>query len=351
MQERHVEIGIGEIYTTTSPEIISTILGSCVSVCIWSEGRCSGGMIHFALPDLSVTHNTTRSDYNFGDLAIKELITRLLTHEGVTLNDLKAKITGGSHALGVSEIGRLNVQIARDILAKMKIPVVSEDVGGPQGRKIFFYTRTGRLRVALLETSNAFHPLAFRKILAIGASTGGTQAITNLLSQLPAQIPPVVIVQHIPPVFSEHFAKQLNELFSFEVKEACDGDELLKNRVLIAPGGKHMEIFQKEGAYRVKIYEGEKVNGHCPSVDVMFSSLARLKGTELLGVILTGMGHDGCEGLLSMKRRGAVTIAQDEATSVVYGMPKAAADINAVEHVLPLHEMGAVIVKAMNSKK
>lgn len=169
------------------------------------------------------------------------------------------------------------------------------------------------------------------KIIAIGASTGGTEAINNILKRIPKASPGIVIVQHIPPNFSRMFAERLNTTLELEVREAKTGDYVEKGLVLIAPGDKHMIIKRIGERYRVECFMGEKVNGHCPSVDVLFESVAKEAGNNAIGVILTGMGYDGAKGLMSMRRKGARTIGQDEKSSVVYGMPKVAYNIGAVE--------------------
>ncbi len=169
------------------------------------------------------------------------------------------------------------------------------------------------------------------KIIAIGASTGGTEAIFNILKELPSNSPGIVIVQHIPPVFSRMFAERLNNSTNLEVWEAKTGDYVEVGKVLIAPGDLHMKIKKIGDKYRVECFEGERVNGHCPSVDVLFESVAKEVGKNAIGVILTGIGYDGAKGLLDMRHNGAITIGQDEETSVVYGMPKVAYNIGAVE--------------------
>lgn len=168
-------------------------------------------------------------------------------------------------------------------------------------------------------------------IIAIGASTGGTEAIFSILSSLPPAVPGIAIVQHIPPGFSRMFADRLNSQTSLQVKEAQDGDFMEQGKVLIAPGDRHMRLKKVGTRYKVECFYGEKVNGHCPSVDVLFESVAREAGNAAVGIILTGMGYDGAKGLLTMRRRGARTIGQDEKTSVVYGMPKVAFDLKAVD--------------------
>ncbi len=169
------------------------------------------------------------------------------------------------------------------------------------------------------------------KIIAIGASTGGTEAIYHILRLLPPTVPGIVIVQHIPPVFSRLFAERLDRQTSLKVKEAVSGDYVDAGRVLIAPGEQHMRIKKVGKRYQVECSHGDKVNGHCPSVDVLFESVAKEAGSNAVGILLTGMGYDGAKGLLNMRRKGGRTIGQDQASSVVYGMPKVAFDIGAVE--------------------
>ncbi len=168
-------------------------------------------------------------------------------------------------------------------------------------------------------------------VIAIGSSTGGTEALREVLTRLPDHIPPILIVQHIPPVFSRAFADRLNGLCEFQIKEAEDGDEVKPDRVLIAPGGKHMTVKKINNVLKVVIEETELYNRHRPSADLLFNSVANCIGNKAVGVILTGMGNDGAEGLLKMKVSGARTLAQDEATSVVYGMPKEAVRLGAAE--------------------
>lgn len=182
------------------------------------------------------------------------------------------------------------------------------------------------------------------RIVAIGASTGGTEALRQLLTDYPPNGPGTLVVQHMPERFTDFFAKRLNELCAVEVKEARDGDQLHPGLVLIAPGNRHMVLHGTSLGYFVKIKDGPTVNHQKPSVDVLFDSVARCAGEEALGVLLTGMGTDGARGLKAMRDTGAVTIAQDESTSVVFGMPRAAIDIGAARHVLPLPDILARIL-------
>jgi two-component system chemotaxis response regulator CheB len=181
-------------------------------------------------------------------------------------------------------------------------------------------------------------------VVAIGASTGGTEAIQEVLTRLPANSPGIVITQHIPAVFSLAFANRLNEICPMEVKEARDGDMLKCGRALIAPGNFHMLLRKSPGGFRVSVQDGPRVCYQRPSVDVMFSSVAEAAGSRAVGVILTGMGSDGARGLLKMKQAGARTIAQDEASCVVFGMPKEAMRLGAADQVASLNRVPDAIL-------
>lgn len=170
-------------------------------------------------------------------------------------------------------------------------------------------------------------------IVAIGASTGGTEAICDVVKEFGTDIPGIVVVQHMPPGFTAMYARRLNEQCRITVKEAETGDRVLPGHMLIAPGGdRHMRLLKVNGVYQVECKPGPRVNGHCPSVDVLFDSVAKSAGANAVGIILTGMGGDGAKGLLAMRKAGARTIGQDESTCVVYGMPKVAYDLGAVEY-------------------
>jgi two-component system chemotaxis response regulator CheB len=185
-------------------------------------------------------------------------------------------------------------------------------------------------------------------VICIGASTGGTESLRVVLEALPAASPGIVIVQHMPEKFTEAFARRLDGLCDMEIKEAADGDTVMRGRVLIAPGNKHM-LLQRSGArYYVSVKDGPLVSRHRPSVDVLFRSAARYAGSNAVGIIMTGMGDDGARGLLEMKNAGAYTIAQDEATSVVFGMPKEAIALGAADKVAPLGLLSMEIVRAGN---
>lgn len=186
-------------------------------------------------------------------------------------------------------------------------------------------------------------------IVAIGASTGGTEAIYSVVKDFGVDIPGVIIVQHMPPGFTAMYAKRLDDQCRVHVKEAQTGDRVLPGHVLIAPGGdKHMHLVKVNGIYQVEVKPGPKVNGHCPSVDVLFDSVAKTAGSKALGIILTGMGGDGAKGLLAMRKAGARTIGQDESTCVVYGMPKVAYDIGAVEYQEKLQDIAKKTYAVLN---
>ncbi len=185
------------------------------------------------------------------------------------------------------------------------------------------------------------------RVIAIGASTGGTEAIFTVLKGLPLGIPGIVIVQHIPPVFSTMFAERMNNNLDLSIKEAKNGDFVAPNQVLLAPGGMHMQLRKLGARYKVEVAPGDKVNGHCPSVDVLFNSVAKAVGDNAIGVILTGMGGDGGKGLLEMRRNGARTLGQNEKSSVVYGMPKVAYSLGAVERQVDLSAMSSAIMQVL----
>ncbi|TPP04274.1 protein-glutamate methylesterase/protein-glutamine glutaminase [Rhizobium glycinendophyticum] len=183
-------------------------------------------------------------------------------------------------------------------------------------------------------------------VVCIGASTGGTEALRELLVALPANSPGIVIVQHMPEKFTSAFASRLNTLCQVEVKEAVHGDPVLRGHVLIAPGGRHMLLERQGARYMVGIKEGPLVSRHRPSVDVLFRSAARAAGSNAMGVIMTGMGDDGARGMDEMHKAGAFTVAQDEATSIVFGMPKEAIARGGVDRIVPLEQIAREILAA-----
>lgn len=240
--------------------------------------------------------------------------------------DVLAK-PGPSYSVGDSCKQLCNTILSIPKGAFSKLPVVSAAPSAP---------KTPLESTNMIETTN--------KILAIGASTGGVQALTCVLSALPAACPGTVVVQHMPAQFTKSFAERLNSECTVQIQEARDGDHVIPGRVLIAPGGYHM-ILQRSGAnYYVSIKDGPSVCHQKPSVEVLFNSVAKYAGANAVGAILTGMGNDGAKGMLAMRQAGAHTIAQDEATSIVFGMPKEAIKLEAAEVVLPLEKISAALI-------
>lgn len=527
MIQNIVNLNIAELIVSNEPIVINTVLGSCVSVCLFSEIKKGGGVIHYALPELP--ESTTDSELRYGSYAIETLIVEVCQHLGVKSRELKAKLVGGasniSSEIPSQQVGAENIKIARKLLAKHSIPIVGEDVGGSQGRKVLFHVQTGRLQVAfvgpgfsrpsaaaaiklpnrnektsevvsvakakkkikvlIVDDSKTIRDLLFKVlsqdprmevvgqaedplkaelllptakpdvitldvhmprmtgvqwlktlipkyklpvvmitslelkdgnevfeamelgaidyiqkpsmsdlssvtplirekvasaafakvrlpsqrkkiiptntllnssfdphlVIAIGSSTGGTEALKEVLTALPKNIPPIVIVQHIPPVFSRAFAERMNSLCPFEVKEAESGDALHSNRVLIAPGGKQMKVKKKTSGLFVEVNDDPPMTRHKPSVDYLFQSVAESIGKRAMGVILTGMGSDGTNGLMRMKEKGSVTLSQDEESCVVYGMPKSAWESGASQLQVPLEEVAIRLTQLWSSKK
>ena len=193
----------------------------------------------------------------------------------------------------------------------------------------------------------AYTPLAetTQKVIAIGASTGGTEALKDVLVRMPRNSPGIIIVQHMPGTFTKQFAQRLDTLCEMSVKEAENGDHVGIGQVLIAPGNYHMVLRRSGARYYVEIGDGRNVSGHKPSVDVLFNSVAKVAGKNAIGVILTGMGADGAKGMLNMHEQGAITIAQDEKSCVVFGMPKVAIEKGGVDFIVPLDDIAKKIIE------
>ena len=230
-------------------------------------------------------------------------------------------------------VGEMMQQLADKIRAAAKARVVRsvDELNGDEPVNI-----AGHL---LSETTD--------KVIAIGASTGGTEALKKVLTQFPPTIPGIVVVQHMPPKFTTTFSERLNQLSKIEVKEAKDGDSVNPGRALIAPGNYHMLLRRSGAKYYVSVKNGPLVNRQRPSVDVLFQSISKYAGANAVGVIMTGMGSDGAKGLLEIRQAGARTIGQNEASCVVFGMPKEAANIGAVEKLVPLNRIPHEIIKAL----
>lgn len=187
------------------------------------------------------------------------------------------------------------------------------------------------------------------QLIVIGSSTGGPEALTKILPHLEPPMPPILIVQHIPALFSRLLADRLDSASSLHIREAATGNDLLPNHVYIAPGGQHMELQQSGDGLSLYCHPGPKVNNVCPSADVLFASVAKYVGAGALGIILTGMGHDGADGLVQMHQQGAHTLGQDEASSVVYGMPRAAFELHAIDYQVTLLDLAKAITCVVQS--
>jgi two-component system, chemotaxis family, protein-glutamate methylesterase/glutaminase len=265
----------------------------------------------------------------------------------------------------ISSLGQASCQATLEALRQGAVEVLAKP-GGPYSVGELRSNLASKIRAAAASRVRQPAPIAaqpkvetvvpvavraFRPgtVIAIGASTGGTEAIREVLERMPAGSPGIVITQHIPPVFSRAFADRLNQTCPLEVKEACNGDVLAPGRVLVAPGNFHMLLRRSVEGYRVQIKDGPQVCYQRPSVDVMFSSVAETAGAQAVGVLLTGMGSDGAQGLLRMKRAGARTIAQDEASCVVFGMPAEAIRLGAADRILSLLRIASGIMSDVDS--
>ena len=235
-----------------------------------------------------------------------------------------------------SRIGTKSSEMIEELKSKIKMAV---EVEVSRWRKISEKpAKTPSSRVLVGTTD---------KVVAIGASTGGTVALRKMIHEFPSNMPGTVVVQHMPPVFTRMFAETLNETAAVEVKEAESGDRVLTGRVLIAPGDRHLEVGRSGGTYLVRCRDGEKVNGHCPSVDVLFTSVARSVGSNAVGLLLTGMGRDGADAMLTMKHAGARTFAQDKASSVVFGMPREAYACGGAEKLVDIDDMTSTVLRTL----
>lgn len=262
----------------------------------------------------------------------------------------------------ISSLGRASCDAAITALREGAVEVMAKP-GGPYSVGELRFTLANKIRAAARARIFPRLPLqspdpgcgqigagGSTRVVVIGASTGGTEAIESILTRLPEDTPGITIAQHIPSGFSRAFAERLNEICRLEVKEAEDGDTLAPGRALIAPGNFHMMLRRAGNGYRVEVKSGPLVCYQRPSVDVLFHSAAESAGAKAVGVILTGMGADGARGLLKMRQAGAATIAQDEASCVVFGMPREAIRLGAAGRVVPLLRMPAAIVAALRSE-
>jgi two-component system chemotaxis response regulator CheB len=232
-------------------------------------------------------------------------------------------------------------EIAQDLISKVKAAAIANVRRQASGVRrettpLTPYSSPLTSSTAMIKTTD--------RIIACGSSTGGTEAVKDVLMALPSNTPPILITQHMPERFTKTWANRMNSLCRISVKEAEDGDSVLPGHALVAPGGYHMTLVRSGARYSVCINQNPPVNRHRPSVDVLFDSVAQNAGANAIGVILTGMGGDGAKGMLAMKQAGAYTIAQDEASCVVFGMPKEAIKLGGVDKIVPLAEIPSAIV-------
>jgi two-component system chemotaxis response regulator CheB len=258
------------------------------------------------------------------------IVLSSLTPEGGALA-LEALAAGAVEVLckpgGALSVGDLTATLAERVRAAARCRPVATDEG----------PRPASSRPALSRTTH--------QVIAVGASTGGTVAIERLLCALPPNAPGIVITQHMPPQFTKAFARRLKDQSALDVREAETGDAVVAGVALVAPGDRHLLVRRDGARYVAEVKDGPRVNRHRPSVDVMFRAVARVAGANAVGVLLTGMGADGAQGLLALKEAGAPTIAQDEATCVVYGMPKSAVELGAADQVLPLDGIAPEVLR------
>jgi len=226
-----------------------------------------------------------------------------------------------------------SMRITDAIKAAYMVPMKRKSINKPVSE---FQRIEKKTKSTIYKTTN--------KVIAIGASTGGTEALRFVLKNIRPDLPGILITQHMPAGFTKSFADHLNNECEVTVKEASDGQRVMRGHAYIAPGGRHMELYRSGAQYFIKVRDGQLVNRHKPSVDVLFDSVARHAGQNAMGIIMTGMGHDGASGLLAMKNAGAHTIAQDEASSIVYGMPREAVAINAANQILSLTDMPSKLI-------
>lgn len=338
-------INSGEIFFTTDSTPIVTTLGSCVAFCVFDPDLKLGGMAHYLLPSqTAASGNSTalKNKYNFGDEAIPSLL-RLFKKHGSDPKNLLVSILGGGHnsTTTVENIALANIQCAHEWALKLKLKIAKEKTFSDHGVRIKMDTDNGDIFI-LKSRPDAISSSKF-DLIAIGASTGGTEAIRYIAAHLKRNLPPIVIVQHLPGLFTRTFADSLNINSQIVFKEAENGELLRRGMAYIAPGGKQMKLVHGPLGIKIEINDDPEINGFKPSVDYLFLSLDKfVRSKKIQAMILTGMGSDGARGIKHLHRLGVSTIAQDEASCIVFGMPKAAIELNAINEVLSLEEIAKI---------
>ncbi|MCB9688197.1 MAG: chemotaxis-specific protein-glutamate methyltransferase CheB [Alphaproteobacteria bacterium] len=257
-------------------------------------------------------------------------------------------------AVVVSSVTPAGSRVAMDALHEGAVEVVARPMTPSELRTKVLIASTARLQRPTTATGAPLHRAladSTQRLVAIGASSGGTEALRQVLSELPPHFPGIAIVQHMPPGFTAPFAARLAEVSRFEVKEAEDGDRLFPGRCVVAPAGRQLRVVRSGADYVARLGETTKVSGYVPSVDVMFHSVAAAAGAKAVGVVLTGMGADGADGLGAMRKAGSRTFAQDEASSVVWGMPRAAWEAGAAERLIALPKVAEALMGALEEAR
>ena len=289
-----------------------------------------------------------------GDQFLKTIMPKHPSVKTIVISALSSNVFDAMHNGAIDFVGKPGstpgfdqAQFVTDIIQKIKIAAQAHTHRYADQKPAVQPTRLP-VAAARPTVSGA----TSKSLIAIGASTGGTEAILEVIKKFPANTPGVVIVQHMPPVFTRMYAERIDKICLMKVTEAKNGDRVTAGNILIAPGGnEQMYVRQDANGYYVYLAPGAKVSGHCPSVDVMFESVAKVASRNAVGVLLTGMGADGARGLTEMKRQGAHTIGQDEQSCVVYGMPMEAAKRGGVSVQLPLSDIGDAVLKRFSGSR
>jgi len=276
-----------------------------------------------------------------GDEFLRTVLPKYPNVNAVVISSLSKNVFDAMQAGAIDFVGKPSLgsgydkeQFIGDVIEKIKIAAAAS------------FKRPAPAMISA--PAGSLHPVMAKtkSLIAIGASTGGTEAILQVIKDFPAATPGVVIVQHMPPVFTRLYAERVDKLIAMNVREAKHGDHVERGTILIAPGGDQQMRLRSDGnGYTVSLINGPKVNGHCPSVDVLFESVAEVAGCNAVGVILTGMGADGALSLRQMRDKGAHTIGQDQESCIVYGMPKVAYELGGVTEQLPLAAIGAAVLR------
>lgn len=343
----------GEFFVATRGRFVAT-LGSCIAVVLRDRRLGSAGINHYLLPERSAaSSDTSLGPAHFGEDSIRALL-RKMKEEGSQRGDLEAWLVGGANQIPQQEVGTLNLRVAERMLSEFGIPVRDRSVGGNHGRRLEFRIDGGTLTVWVLDPQSPSEPKTWSSeapnrrpdgspaallrrfatkpphLIAIGSSTGGVEVVKNLLMNLGPELPPVLVVQHMPAVFTAEYAKRLDGLTGLHVREAVRGEPLRRGHVYLAPGGKQMGVKAARTSLCIDITDDPAVDLFKPSVNYLYRSLvAAGLGGQTLAVLLTGMGSDGAAGLMELRRQNAATVTQSAGTCLVYGMPRAADEIGA----------------------